>query len=519
MQLPRWIRCITLTLASVAVLVDVQVVFASEIRVALSGDMRSSYPGVRRDSNSDDILAHIVEPLVVHTADMGIAPMAAETYEVSDNYRHFRFTLREGLIFHNGEDVKASHIKYVWDKVLDPDTGFQCLTFFDGTMGSKVTAVEAIDARTLVIELDKPNAIFLEMLAYIQCPVAVLHPSSWNSDGSWNSPIGTGPYKLKEWKKGRHILLEKHQGYIPRTEKPSGLAGAKIAHADYIRWVTITDELAAKAALVSGQVDLIYTKSPVSAMELRRNKRVTVLDSPGLARRSILVQTSDPLFSQLKIRQALAHAIDLPTFADVATFGLASANPSVFPILDDKTPAPPWLAYNPEKARSLLKEAGYGGEEIVLQTTRTLQTLFDTAMIAEAMLRKAGFNVRVEVLEWGTMINNYFAGDFQVMAFEFSPRMTPFMGYQTLLGQKSLFPYIWEDDLAYEMLTGSIAETDTDKRQALYHRLHERMMQEVPTINLFNVPVIDVVSRRLKNYKPWPGIKPRLWNTWLADGK
>lgn len=90
------------------------------------------------------------------------------------------------------------------------------------------------------------------------------------------------------------------------------------------------------------------------------------------------------------------------------------------------------------------------------------------------------------------------------------------MGYQTLLGDKSIFPYIWDDPSAYAALIKSTAETDPMVRQALYDHIHERMVEEVPVITLFNVPVIDITSRRLRGYKPWPGLKPRLWNVWIA---
>jgi len=492
-------------------------VMASEIKVALSGDLRSSYPGVRRDSNSDDILVHVTEALLAHRGDLTIAPMVAEKYDVSEDFRQYTFTLRAGLLFHNGEPVLARHLKYNWEKILDPDTSFQCLTFYDGSMGSKIVSVEAPDDQTFVIQFDKPNTIFPEMLAYLQCPVAVLHPDSWGPDGKWLSPIGTGPYKLTDWKKGRYVLLEKFEGYTPRDDKPSGLAGSKKALVDSIKWVTITDDLAAKAAVVSGQIDLIYSKTPAAAYELRKNKRAHVMDSPGLARRALIFQTADPLLSNEKMRQAIAHALDLDTFAEVATFGLAVANPSIEPRLDANTPKAKWLAPDFVKARTLLSEAGYKGEKITLQTTRTLPALFDTAMIAEAMLKKAGLNISVEVLEWGTLIGNYFAGNFQFMAFEFSPRMTAYMGYQTLLGNKEIYPYMWDDASALQALIASSSEKDENKRLALYRFIHERIAEEVPSITLFNVPVIDITSQRLRGYKPWPGLKPRLWNVWVEE--
>lgn len=505
-----YITCFSLLAAAAA---------ADEIRVGLSGDMRSSQPGVNRDSQSDDVLTHVVESLLSHRADLTIAPMAAEKYRVSKDLTTYHFTLRDGLVFHNGEKVLARHLKANWEKILDPKTAFQCLPFYDGTLGPKVIGVDAPDDKTLTIRLDRPSSVFPEMLAYIQCPIAVLHPDSWDSQGNWIKPIGTGPYKLKKWKKGHFILLEKFDGYVPRSEPASGLAGAKKPLVDHIRWMTITDPMAQKAALVSGQIDLVYSVVPVSAVELRRNKRVRVMDSPGLSRRMLLMQTADPLLSNSTLRRAMAHAIDLKLFADITSFDLATPNPSVMPDMSlghtDKHMQ--WHPFDLEKAAALLKEAGYKGEPIILQTTRTLPELFDVAMVAEAMLKKAGVNIKVEVLEWGALIANYFKGDFQMMAFEYSPRMTAFMSYQTTIGSKKTTPYIWEDAEAFSLLRAIIPEKDAENRQAIYDRIHDLMREQVPVINLYNVPVTDVTSLRLKGYAPWPGVKPRLWNVEIVQ--
>lgn len=492
---------------------------ADEIRVALSGDMRSSQPGVNRDSHSDDILTHIVESLLVHRADLSIAPMAAEKYSVSKDLTTYHFTLRDGLLFHNGDKVLARHLKANWERILDPKTGFQCLPFYDGTLGPKVIRVDAPDDKTLIIQLDQPSSVFPEMLAYIQCPVAVLHPDSWDSEGNWINPIGTGPYKLKTWKKGNFILLEKFDGYVPRDEPPSGLAGAKNPVVKHIRWMVITDSMAQKAALVSGQIDLVYSVVPVSAFELRRNKRVQIMDSPGLSRRLLLMQTADPLLSNTTLRRAIAHAIDLKLFADITSFNLATPNPSVMPdmSLNHTNKHTQWHPFDPEKAAALLKKSGYKGEVITLQTTRSLAELFDVAMVAEAMLKKSGINIKVEVLEWGALIANYFKGDFQIMAFEYSPRMTAFMSYNAAVGSKKRTPYIWENAQAFDLLRAIIPEKDALKRQGMYDHIHDLMKAEVPVINLYNVPVTDAMSRRLRGYEPWPGVKPRLWNVRIAE--
>lgn len=133
-------------------------------------------------------------------------------------------------------------------------------------------------------------------------------------------------------------------------------------------------------------------------------------------------------------------------------------------------------------------------------------------MTAESMLRRAGFNVRVKVLEFATLLSDYFAGNYQVMAFEYTARLTAFMSYHAMLGDKATMPNRWDDDRANAWLEQAARTPPGPARQQLYDRIHRRMMQEVPVINLYNAPIIDVVGTRVEGYAPWAGAKPRFWN-------
>ncbi len=490
-----------------------------EVRIAITTDIRSSFPGVNRVSFSDDVLIHVVEPLVSHRGDLSVAPLAAQRFDASDDLREFSFTLRVGLRFLNGDLATAADVVYVWGRVLDPKSGFQCLPFFDGSTGAAIESVTAEDPRTVVIRLDSPSAVFLEQLAYVQCPVAVLHRDSWDEDGNWVNPIGTGPYRFTEWKKGRYVLLQRFESYVPSKGPATGLVGHKNAEVEFLRFLVIPDDMATSAALVSGQLDVVPLVAPVNALELRHNRRVVVMDHEGLSRRTLLLQTDDPLLSDVRIRQALAHALDLPQFADIASLDLAVHNPSVIPRSDamHTTAHDESWAFDPARSKQLLEEAGYEGEEIVVMTTRSEQAIFDLAMIAEAMWSKAGFNIRVEVLDFGTLLTRYSTGDFQVAAFEFSPRLTAIMNMHTLIGSKESMPARWDDVRAASLLQQASAVANPAERQALLDEIHRLMLVETPVINVYNAPIVDVISSSLEGYQPWAGANPRLWNVRKAQ--
>jgi len=174
------------------------------LTIALNSDIRSVEPGINRDANTDTVIQILFEGLVAHRADLSVGPALAQSWTVSDDGKTYTFRLREGARFHNGAPVTSAEVKWTWDRLMS-QTGWNCKRTFDGSSGLKVLAVEAPDPATVVYRLDAPQAIFLKQLANVQCHVLVAHPSSVDADGKWVTPVGSGPYKLKEWKRGDFI--------------------------------------------------------------------------------------------------------------------------------------------------------------------------------------------------------------------------------------------------------------------------------------------------------------------------
>src|SRR3546814_5894479 len=142
--------------------------------------------------------------------------------------RTYRFTLRDGVTCHNGEPRTSAEVKWTWDRMFGGDA-WKCKSTFAGRSGVTVTAVEAPDPKTVVYRLESPNSLFLKQLANVQCQVLVAHPDSVGADGKWATPIGTGPYALKEWRRDDRIVLERYDGYSPSAEPGSAYAGAPAA--------------------------------------------------------------------------------------------------------------------------------------------------------------------------------------------------------------------------------------------------------------------------------------------------
>lgn len=503
-------RLLALVLASAAC------AHAGEIRIGLNSDIRSTEPGgPTRDTNTDSVLLHVVEGLVAYDENLSVVPMLARSYDVSADGRTYTFHMRPSVRFHNGAALTSADVKWSWDRILKPKSGWRCRNLFDGSAvaGARLLAVDAPDANTVVFRLEQASPIFLEAMASLQCLPAVLHRDSLAPDGSWKSPIGTGPYRLSEWKKGEAIVLRRFDGYAAATEPPSGLAGRKQALEETVRWIVIPEHAAQKAALLAGQIDIMVNVDPedLPFPADRFDTRIV----PALDWDALLLQTRNPWLGDIRMRRAIAAAIDRAALVKAVTGDRASANPSPISV------ASRWhsatlgtaTAYDPAAAKKLLAQAGYRGQVLKLQTNKRYRTMHDSAVIIQYMLAKVGMAVELEIVDWATQLANFREGKFQLMCFGYSTKIDPSLEFAPLIGNKSKNPvYQWDDRSIDELARQIALQSDRTARQLLIDRLHTTMIDQVPILPLFNPPAIEVTRRGVKGYKTWSVKTPRLWN-------
>jgi peptide/nickel transport system substrate-binding protein len=490
------------------------------IRIAINTDIRGTNPGVNRDSNTDAVMHHIVEALVGYGEDLTVKPIVAESFEVDDEGHFYTFRLRDGLRFHNGQPVTSAEVKWSWERYLDPATGWQCRRWFTASdddsdqPGSVIESIVAPDSLTVIFELAEPNALFLDQMSNVQCVSAVLHPESVSADGEWVSPVGTGPYKLAEWRHGDYVELERFDGYLPRSGEIDGLSGRKQAIADRVRFLVSPDAASTKAALLAGQIDIFHNTPMNSISELEKSEKTSTLRSPTLSWTALLVQTRDPLLSDIRIRRAIAHAIDRQMIANFNTYGYASVNSSGVPVAAaSHTPVhDEWYSADVEKARQLLKEAGYRGQPVRIQANRKYANMYANAVVIQAMLHAAGMNAHIDVMDWASQLANYYAGDYQLSAFSFSAQATPVLRYFKMIGDKDKRPvYMWENPKALALRDELLATADETERRRLYERLHKLSIEDIPIIGLYNSQYAAATVSKINGFQPWPLVIPRLW--------
>jgi len=248
----------TILLASIMLVALAGTANARDIVVAQSSDLRSNNPGVNRDGNTDGVILHIVEGLVGYANNGEVKPLLAASVDMAPDGLTYTFKLRGDVKFHNGKVVTAEDVVWNWKRYMDPATKWTCLKDFDGNGAAHVTGVKAVDASTVTMTLEKPSAVFLGLMSRPECGyTGIISPDSFTADGTFDKPIGTGPFQWDEWKKGEYVHLAKFDGYVSPSNdgKPDGMVGSKRPLVDGIKFMVIPDASTVKAGLQSGVLD------------------------------------------------------------------------------------------------------------------------------------------------------------------------------------------------------------------------------------------------------------------------
>lgn len=355
---------------------------AQSVVVGIDSPPRTMEPnGSGTDANLS-IISNMFEGLLQRDAVGNLHPALATKYERIDSVT-WRFHLRKGVKFHNGNDFDIEDVKFSLARVADPEIS-QMVNF-----GSLIKSVDAVDGDPWVIDITtkEPVPFFIQNLHQI----FMMDKESTESRDPGEigqSPIGTGAYRFVEWVKGSHLKLEANADYW------DGAPAIKQA-----TFKPVTEASTAMAAIMSGAVDILQGVPVTSVSVIEKNPNITVLARP--ARRAIylgMANRGDAPTADVRVRQAIYMAINEDEIIDKVMFGHASPAAQI--------PDPPTvgysnnikrLAYDPEKAKALLAEAGYpDGFSITLDGPNDRYVQDEQILAAVAsQLAKVGIKVTV----------------------------------------------------------------------------------------------------------------------------
>lgn len=489
------------------------------LRASLATDIRGLMPGTSPDDSTGTILQHVYEGLVAWRADGTVAPMLARDVTVSPDGLRYTFVLRPGVVFHNGQTLSANDVAWTWKTFLDPAAKWSCRANFDGTRGLKIERVEVVDPLTVSFTLAAPAPAFLSTMARGDCDSSgIAHADSVDAAGAWTKAIGTGPFRLVEWRRGQFVDLARHAQYAPHDEPSDGYAGRKTAGVDRIRFLIVPDPAAVKAAMLAGDIDLWSGVDPNYAKELAAVGRIKVRSAAVSSVNALVMQTEDPVLADPRIRRAINAAVDYAALAEAITDGYATPNTSPVPLSSRYFGAVQKRGHVHDLAlaRKLLSEAGYKGQPVKIVTNNRFATMHDIAIAVQAMLVAAGIRAEVETLEFGAQLDRYFKGQYQLMVFNYTPYLDPMFVFDRFTGDKrQQVDRVWGNPRAVELVR-ALATTPPERRQPLYDELHQLFIADSPMIVWSSGTTIVAHAAAVKGFEPWAGRKPRLWNVEIA---
>ncbi|MFD1911295.1 ABC transporter substrate-binding protein [Halodurantibacterium flavum] len=331
-------------------------------------------------------------------------------WEVSDDGLSYTFTLRDGLTWHDGAPVTAADCVASLRRWAEYDTGGQMLMGY-------VADIEALDDASFVIRLSAPFGYLIDILAKPSSVPALMMPERI-ADIPFGEQIaeqiGSGPFTFAadEFQPGVQVVYEKFEGYVPRDEAPSGTAGGKAVNVDRVEWINMSDPQTAMNALLSGDIDYIE-RAPIDLLPLLETDpaiTTAVLDPLGMqviGRMNFLhAPFDDPAIRRaalMAVSQAdvLAALIGNPDYYEVcgAIFGCGT------PLASDAGAESLIAGGSVEDARAALEAAGYDGTPVVILQPTDVATLSPQPLILADALRRAGFNVQLDPMDWQTLVS------------------------------------------------------------------------------------------------------------------
>jgi peptide/nickel transport system substrate-binding protein len=336
-------------------------------------------------------------------------PQMVDRWTASDDKLAYRFILRDGLKWHDGQPVHAADCVASLDRWGKRDTLGQKLM-------EAVAEIKAVDNKTFTISLKSAFPLILDALGKPSSNVPFMMPERLAKTDPYQQipeAIGSGPFKFvkEEWVPGNKAVFVKNTDYVPREEAPSFASGGKVAKVDRVEWLYIPDTTTAAAALNAGEADW-YEQPPADLVPIfAANKDITVTTVDPLGNHGVLrFNHIQPPFNNPKLREAVLNLVDQKDY-----MGAAAGDPKYWktcaalfgcgtPFETNAGGDALLKGPNPAKAKQLIQEAGYKGEKIVLMSATDQPIVHGQALVTLDALRGAGLNVEFQANDWGTLI-------------------------------------------------------------------------------------------------------------------
>lgn len=475
------------------------------IIIAQGNDAKSLDPHATDDRPSSRVMSQIYNSLVSTDEDMNIIPELAESWEHLNSTTTI-FHLRKGVKFHNGEELKASDVKFTIEGMLASP--------YTHNIIETVDKVEIIDDYTFKIITKEPFGPLLHHLAHTVA--AILNEKAvTESRGNYGQyPVGTGPYIFVKWDFGDEIVLVANKDYFLGTPK-----------IENVIFKNITEGTNRTISLESGEVDIAYDIEPIDKNQVIGNENLKLVEQESLSIDYIGFNFKKAPFNNKLVRKAIAHAIDVNIIIDVVLDGAGTkANSPIGPKVFGYSKNAKSYDFDPKLSKKLLDEAGYPNGFKTTLWTNDNPVRLQIATIIKDQLKQVGIEITIESLEWGAYLDKTAKGDHEMFILGWGTNtadadygLNALFNTENIGGAGNRSFYSNKD--VDKLLDKAKSSLDPKERIKIYAKIQDQLMKDLPVDPLFYKIMNAGINKDIKGFKLNPAGHHKIYGVYFDQKK
>lgn len=454
----------------------------SSVTVGIAQDLDSLDPHKAIAAGTSEVLFNVFEGLMKASPDGGVIPAVASDYEVSPDGTTYTFTLREGVLFHNGDPVTAEDVVYSLERCAGSENeGTPLISAF-----SNVKEIYAPDDGHVVVELASPT------LEFIYSMTAAIIPAGSGEDMA-TAPVGTGPFKFVSYTPQDSMVVERFADYWGEP-----------AHLDTVTFKIITNTNTLVMGLKGGTLDLVIHLPNTVAAEVEKD--FTVLKDTMKLVQALFLNNAVKPFDDVRVRQAMYYAIDVDEIIDLVCDGAGVAIGSgMYPaqkqyFIEELSDAYP---HDVEKAKELLAEAGYAdGFSMTITVPSNYTQHVETAEVIAEQLKAVGITATLVPVEWESWVTDVYRGrDFEstVCAIAASDMTAREMLIRYVSSNSKDFINFSNEEYD-QVVNAALTTLDPEEQVALYKRAEEILSEEAASLWIQDLCELVVMNPELDGF-------------------
>lgn len=500
---------------------DTQPAYGDAIIIGSIGDASNLIPIISSDSASHEVAGFIYNGLVKYDKDYNIVGDLAESWEVSDDNLTITFHLRKNVTWQDGVPFTSDDVMFTYRLMIDPNTP----TAYAGDF-LLVREAANPDPYTFIVTYKEPFAPALISWGIWIMPRHLLSGKDITTSELGRKPVGTGPYRFKEWSTGEKIVVNSYHDYF--EGRP---------YIDQVIYRIIPDTATMFLELKSGGVDWmglspIQYKRQTDDASFKKNFVTYKYLADGYT--YLGFNLKDPKFTDIRVRHAISYAIDKREIIDIVLLGLGEVatgpyKPGTWQYNGDVQQ----YDYDPEKAKALLAEAGWkdtDGDgildkdgvafEFTIVTNQGNELRAKSAELIQNKLKNVGIKVNIRIVEWAAFLSEFIEPrDFEAVILAWNILQDPDLydvWHSSKVGPNELNHVSFSNPEVDRLLVEGRRTFDQDERKEYYDRFQEILADEAPYVFLYVPYALPVIQARFKGIEPAPAGISYNFNEWYV---